>query len=82
MLEPELRVSDDSLTGKYQREGWESQGEKGWNDDIPTTVDTSNHLSTIVPKVTKDKIWTGGYVNLYNFISKTEGKKECLDWRL
>jgi hypothetical protein len=36
------------------------------------TGDTPDHLCIVVPRVIKEKIWYGVYVNLPNFIPKTE----------
>jgi hypothetical protein len=56
--------------------------QNAWNCDIPTSLETPDHLAVFVPLATQQLIWDGGYVNIANFIPKEEGEEltSKLEW--
>ena len=49
--------------------------QSAWNCDIPTSLETPDHLAVFVPLATQQLIWNGGYVNIANFIPQEEGEE-------
>ena len=46
-----------------------------WNCELPTSIETPDHLAVCCPLVTQQLIWEGGYMNLACFIAKEEGEE-------
>ena len=57
--------------------------ESEWDCDLPTSLETPDHLAITCPLITQQLIWAGGYVNLACFIPKEDGEELTtrLEWQ-
>ena len=53
-----------------------------WDCDLPTSLETPDHLAITCPLITQQLIWAGGYVNIACFIPKEDGEELTtrLEW--